>query len=239
MTRFISHIHAETRRARLTRRGATTFDDSTPCGTHKTYQRMKQIPLPEPQPLDVRLDETLKHRASYFKGHMEGTPSLNMWGTDAGLSLGAHPDSYRRFYPSGGALYPVETYLFGSVIEGSPSAIYHYAPHTHALEELWKLPEDFYLKSLQRAPEDLYFSVLMVFTSVWNRSSAKYGDLAYSHGMLEAGHMSENILLVATALGLLSRPLGGFNDELICDLLDLPREEEQPVHSIGLSLPNL
>ena len=64
----------------------------------------------------------------------------------------------------------------------------------------------------------------------------KYGDFAYTHALLEAGHMSENILLVATALDLLCRPMAGFNDELIPKLLDLDPEEEQPILTIMISV---
>jgi hypothetical protein len=44
--------------------------------------------------------------------------------------------------------------------------------------------------------------------------------------------MSENILLVGTALKLHVRPYAGFNDERIAELLDLNEDEEQTVHSV-------
>jgi SagB-type dehydrogenase family enzyme len=72
---------------------------------------------------------------------------------------------------------------------------------------------------------------MIVFTSVWNRSSAKYGDLAYQHALLEAGHMSENILLVAGALHIGTRPYAGFDDAILEQLLDLG-DGEQIVHTI-------
>jgi SagB-type dehydrogenase family enzyme len=104
---------------------------------------------------------------------------------------------------------------------------------------LWDIPQKIGVKDLVRYPEWLYPSALMVFTGVWKRSSAKYGDLAYIHSLLEAGHMSENVLLVATVLGLETRPMAGFNDQLISELLDLKEENEQPVHSITLSKGSL
>jgi SagB-type dehydrogenase family enzyme len=88
------------------------------------------------------------------------------------------------------------------------------------------------MKDIAKHPESLSLSTLIVFTSVWKRSSAKYGELAYLHAHLEAGHMSENILLVGTALKLNVRPYAGFNDERIAELLDIDEENEQTVHSI-------
>jgi SagB-type dehydrogenase family enzyme len=88
------------------------------------------------------------------------------------------------------------------------------------------------MKDVAKSPDSLRLSSLIVFTSVWQRSSAKYGDLAYQHALLEAGHMSENILLVGTALGLNLRPYAGFNDERIAELLDLDEDFEQTVHTV-------
>ncbi len=73
----------------------------------------------------------------------------------------------------------------------------------------------------------------MVFTSVWGRSTPKYGEHAYSLALLEAGHMSQNALLVAHALGISARPLGGYFDDELTALLDIEPDREQPVHVIA------
>ena len=90
------------------------------------------------------------------------------------------------------------------------------------------------IKELARHPEDLLFSSLLIFTAVWKRSSAKYGDFTYTLALLEAGHMSENVILTAGALDLRTRPMAGFDDDRILSLLDLDPEEEQPVHTITM-----
>jgi hypothetical protein len=46
--------------------------------------------------------------------------------------------------------------------------------------------------------------------------------------------MSENILLVGTALDLSVRPYAGFDDPSVAQLLDLDEESEQVIHSIAL-----
>lgn len=235
MENFIPHVHARIRQARLTRRGATMVPEDVPRGGHKSYPRMEQFLLPEPRPLSVSISDVLHERASYEHGSMEQVIPRETWGTLLGHSLKKREHSTKRPFPSGGGLYPVETYLFGAIDQSSLPAVFHYEPSAHALEKLWDLPKQFSIKELYRVPETLYFSAFLVFTSVWQRSSAKYGELAYSHGLVEAGHMSQNILLVATALGLESRPIAGFNDELIIRELDLDPEEEQPVHCIALS----
>jgi len=232
MTSFLSHLHTELRRTLLTRRGATHHPDDVERGLHKSYPRMTQIALPEPLALDARLEETLKNRHSAQEGDATVPLTLQECGTLLGLSLRKRPNESRRNYPSGGGLYPVETYLISTALESQTPAVFHYNPSEHALERLWDVPEYFDIKNIAKHPESLTLSTLIVFTGVWERSSAKYGELAYLHALLEAGHMSENILLVGTALNLNVRPYAGFSDERVAKLLDIDEDNEQTVHSI-------
>jgi SagB-type dehydrogenase family enzyme len=184
--------------------------------------------------LDVSLQEALRIRQSKSSGNPKIPLTLQEVGTLFGLSLRKRPNAMNRNYPSGGGLYPIETYLISSALEDDTPAVYHYDPTMHALERLWDLPQTFVMKDIAKRPESLSISSMIVFTSVWKRSGAKYGDLAYLHSLLEAGHMSENILLVGGALGLQSRPYAGFSDTLVSQLLDLNEDMEQAVHSITL-----
>jgi SagB-type dehydrogenase family enzyme len=232
MNFFLSDLHSDLRGTRLTHRGATHRAEDVPRGTHKAYPRMEQIKLPVPEKLHATLQEALQKRISYFGGSDTTMLSLETCGALFSLALGKRNGSHHRNYPSGGALYPVETYLISAALEGSAPAVFHYNPSGHSLEKLWDLPRGFDMKELARHPKEQLFSSLIVFTAVWDRSSAKYGDLAYQHSLLEAGHMSQNILLIAAALGLRTRPMAGFEDDLIVSLLDLDPVKEQTVHTI-------
>ena len=198
----------------------------------KTYERMPAIALPSPSP-SRSLDEVLLSRSSAQSGTAEGILSLRECGTLFGMSMGRSSGSSRT-YPSAGALYPIETYIIGR-IEGysDEDSVFHYDPHRHMLEHLWVLApfsRDDLLKG-----ETPSHSHLVVFTSVWGRSAAKYGSVAYNHVLIEMGHMSQNALLVATSLNLKSRPLSGFADEKIARVLDIDPRHETPIHVITLS----
>ncbi len=233
---FLSRLHQDLRNTRLTRRGATHRPEDVPRGIHKEYSRMERVLLPPPTPLTQDLSDVLAERSSYHEGNSESYLSLQEVSDLLGHALRKRPGSINRNYPSGGALYPVETYFITVGITGtSMSGVFHYHPSLHALEHLWQLPGGFDIKTLARHPVPLLFSSLVVFTAVWSRSSAKYGDLAYQHALLEAGHMSQNVLLVATATSVSARPYAGFDDERIVSLLDIDPDKEQPVHSIPLS----
>lgn len=235
MSLFLSHIHEEIRRARLTKRGATHHPADVPQGVHKTYPRMQRLTLPPLTPLEASLADVLLMRRSRRAPTNGIQLSASEWSTVLGHALGTHAHPQSRQYPSGGRLFPIETYVIATGIESFGPGVFHYNPTEHCLEWLWALPAGFDIKQLAKKPDDNLFTALIVFTSVWERSSMKYGDLAYSHALLEAGHMSENVLLVSTALKLSTCPMAGFNDERIIELLDLNEELEQPVHAITVS----
>lgn len=220
----------------MTRRGAGAKPESVPRGIHKEYPRMERIALPEPAKLSVSLDEALRARISCGACATERFLTAHELGTLLGNALGMN-DEMRRRYPSGGALYPVETYLIGNVLDTHPRGVFHYHPKAHALEYLWETPASFAMSEIIRSPHVALTPLLIVFTSVWKRSSEKYGDLAYSHALIEAGHMAENVLLTATALSMGTRPIAGYEDGVISSLLDLDDREEQPIYSILLCAP--
>lgn len=234
MTRFISHIHSDLRGARPARRGATMHPDAVPRGTHKEYPRFPRIQLPAAPELSMTLSDALARRASFVRARSVRPFTEGELGSLLGHALGMRKDPARH-YPSGGALYPIETYLIGDIVEGFAPGVFHYHPKAHALEHLWDAP-DFDMARIIQAPITPLSRALLVFTGVWGRSSAKYGDWAYHLAMLEAGHMGQNILLTATALQMQARPAGGFDDDIVSNMLDLD-EREQPLYSIVLA-PN-
>ena len=230
---FATRIHDYIRSTRITRKGALAKPGAAPHGTHKEYLRMPRIALPGPEALPMPLGEVLHARESCGACATERALSVAELGTLLGNALGMR-DATRRHSPSGGALYPVETYLIGKVLDTHPSGVFHYHPKAHALEFLWETPADFAMSNVIRSPKVSLTPLLIVFTSVWSRSSVKYGDLAYSHALIEAGHMGENILLTATALSMGTRPIAGYDDGTLTELLDLDERTEQPIYSILL-----
>jgi SagB-type dehydrogenase family enzyme len=198
---------------------------------------MTQIQLPEPAPLSSTLAEAMKKRASSLTKGETLALSLKDVGTLLGHSLRKRPGLVNRNYPSGGALYPIETYIISTSLEGFSPGAYHYNPTKHVLERLWDLPENFDMKNILPNPGEGALSTLIIFTGIWKRSSAKYGDFAYILALLEAGHMSENILLTSAAGNLNALPMSGFIDSEVSKILDLKEENEQPVHTIIISKP--
>jgi SagB-type dehydrogenase family enzyme len=137
-----------------------------------------------------------------------------------------------RTAPSAGALYPLEVYA--ATAEG----LYHYIPQGHQTllaprlglrQELWEagLKQDW----IREAP------VVFVIAAVYARTAVKYGDRAKRYVHLEAGHVAENLLLQAVALGLGGVPVGAFYDDKVKDALKLP-EDQEPLYLIPVGHPD-
>lgn len=200
----------------------------------KVYQRMESVPLPPPREVSVSLQDSLSKRVSQREFSQEAV-TLSTISTLLQLSLSKDGKSNSRPYPSGGALYPIETYIIGS-LEGYLPSVFHYEARNLTLRHLWRLPDHFDMagifrtKSLEALPP-----LVIVFTAIWKKNSAKYGDFGYYLGLLETGHMAQNILLTATALNMRACSFGGFDDQSISILLNLDVQTEQPVYVIALS----
>lgn len=236
MTHFIRDLHSEIRAQRFANPGAI-IGSATPVAQHKEYLRMILIDLPSTPEITVPLNQVLKKRRSY-NGGSSSPLSINHLSSLLHSSLGIEEinDGYkRRRYPSGGALYPIETYFIGTINDHTTAA-HHYNPTKHQLEKLWDIDSESKLSDLT-CNQDIVWGGLIIFTAVWNRGYVKYGNSTYLLSHLEAGHMAQNIQLCATALGINSRPLFGFSDEHIVDILDLDIEIEQPLYAIALSNP--
>jgi SagB-type dehydrogenase family enzyme len=131
-----------------------------------------------------------------------------------------------RTYPSAGGLFPCESYVMPIAVRGLPTGVYHYNPIEHSVATL---DPEAGLDRFKRAffvPDSLdEAAAIVVLTAVLDRSVRKYGARGYRFALLEAGHLSQNLCLAATELGLNCCPWGGYYDEEVLELVR-PRESE-------------
>ncbi len=145
-----------------------------------------------------------------------------------------HPSS-RRPVPSGGALYPLELYLVIKAVDELGSGIYHYHPVLHSLELLdnqnTHLTLDMCIDNLN-IPDG--WAALVNICGVLPRTCFKYGELGYRLMLIEAGHVAQNILLVAQALQLSCLPSCGFYDDLLHSFLGIDGFNEVCLYQIWI-----
>jgi len=142
-----------------------------------------------------------------------------------------------RMSPSAGALYPIEIYLISLSVKGLDAGIYYYAVSHHSLRRLHlskslrsKLTDIFYID--QQIIHLDHVPLILVLASTFWRTRAKYGLLGYRYSLIEAGHIAQNILLTATALGLASIPVEGYNEDELNRMIGLDGTEESAVYTV-------
>jgi SagB-type dehydrogenase family enzyme len=140
-----------------------------------------------------------------------------------------------RSYPSSGALYAVEIYPVVFGVEGLEPGIYHYVAADNALEAV-KLDVEFsdFINACLPVEREMVSSAgaMICLVGEFRRHERKYGEGGYRMMIAEAGHISQNLVLSATALGMSARPFGGVFDTLINRNLGLDENEEQFLLSV-------
>lgn len=139
-------------------------------------------------------------------------------------------DKTRRFYPSGGARYPLEVYLAIKRVSEIKPGIYHYNIFSHSLEQLLSGENLNDFDKTLSYPWSKDAAVIFIITSVWDRNLIKYGDFGYNIILIEAGHMSQNLHLVGQSLGMKYCPLAGFNNEQMNAVLDIDENDESSLY---------
>jgi SagB-type dehydrogenase family enzyme len=137
-----------------------------------------------------------------------------------------------RTAPSAGALYPLEVYV------ATPSGFYHYRPRDHELKRLSDrdLRPGIYRAGLEQECL-LEAPAVFVIAALYERTAQKYGQARtprYVH--MEAGHVAQNLLLEAVALGLAGVPVGAFHDDEVRRVLSLPADD-RPIYLLPVGHP--
>jgi SagB-type dehydrogenase family enzyme len=135
-----------------------------------------------------------------------------------------------RAYPSSGALYAVAIYPIVLRVDGLPPAVYHYHPVDNVLEVVKAhVDRARVIQAMLPVEREMVSgsAALICLTGCFPRHERKYGEGGYRMLVAEAGHVSQNLILAATALGLSARPFGGVFDDLLNQELGLTDTDEQ------------
>lgn len=131
-----------------------------------------------------------------------------------------------RTVPCGGARHEFEAYLYIRKVEGLQPGCYHYLPLSHELEFLKEMPEDFVSPSLEGQAWARKASVIFYYSFVAYRAEWRYGIHAHRMVPADAGHVTENLYLAATSIGLGGCAIGAVDGKLCDEAFGLDGEEE-------------
>ena len=161
------------------------------------------VALPAARPLpELSVGQALYQRRSLrrYRDRMLTAQEL-AWLVHAATAI-TSGDGYRTA-PSAGALYPIETYVAVSRVQGIDAGLYHADVRAQALEPVRAglvagdlmiagLGQEF----LRAAP------AVFVLTGLFQRTRWKYHERHYRYICWEGGHVAQNVYLAAEAAGL-------------------------------------
>lgn len=204
----------------------------------KHYPLAEKIPLPRQWNLDEeRITPLLQNRRSLRKYSAEPISlehlAFMLWASQ-GITGQAGRYLFRTT-PSAGALYPVETYISARSIQGLAPGIYHFDGKNFTLD---RLTEQDMTEAVARACLDQRFMaqapVLFLWTGIFRRAMSKYGDRGMRYILLDVGHICQNLMTAAEAVGCGGCPVGAFYDDELNTLLQVDGQEETILYAASV-----
>ena len=206
--------------------------------TFKKYPKSNRVELPRTWTLkEARITPLLQNRRSLRKYLMEPVTmeelAFMLW---ASQGVTAKSGNYTfRTAPSGGALYPVETYLSINLVEGIEPGLYHFDVEHFSLDIINDMDS---AEAVAEACLNQKFMARSAVTFLWSavvrRCMTKYGNRGMRYIFLDAGHICQNLLIAAEATGNGGCPVAAFYDDEVNELLGLDPEEETIIYAAAV-----
>lgn len=140
--------------------------------------------------------------------------------------------------PSGGARNPFEAYVYARNVEGLDQGFYHYSAADHSLARLASdvRPQPSHLLGDQDWTDTMPCIIFLV--AYFERTMWKYrDDNAYRVVLIEAGHIAQNVMLMATARRLSACPTALLRHSEIHACLGITRLTQSALYALTLSHP--
>lgn len=136
-----------------------------------------------------------------------------------------------RAAPSAGATYPIEIYPVINDVKMLSPGVYHYLVTTH---ELQLLNEGDFGHKVGEATLGQKFlaqaNAVFLLSAVLHRTQQRYRERGQRYILIEAGHIAQNVCLVASAMGLGACSVGAFYDRDLNELLGLDGVKETTLY---------
>ena len=187
----------------------------------------KRMTLPKPNTTGtMSVEEALQRRRSVRAFDAQALTrevlSQLLWAAQGVTS----PTGYRAA-PSAGALYPLSIYVVVGNVASLAPGIYNYDPAAHTISALQTGDRRAEIGAAALGQEWLRQApVLLIVAGLFRRTIRKYGERGNRYVQIEAGHVSQNVYLQATALNLGTTVVGAFRDDRLRAVLGLPDDED-------------
>lgn len=228
-----------------THRFSETLDDAAVAAL--MVELWEDLPYPSAEPVELPpaslpraalADAMLARRTatSFGSGPVTLEPLSSLLAAGYGTTNRPSAVGERRFrtVPSAGALYPLELYVHARAIVGLDPGLYHFQATRHRLQRLRAAADDQLVATFVQPDLIGAAAAVVLITAVFARGTFKYGERGYRFALIEAGHVAQNINLVAAALGLGSTNVGGFFDRELEGLLGIDGVGHSLLYAVAL-----
>ena len=147
-----------------------------------------------------------------------------------------------RTVPSGGARHPFETYIAVQSVEGLEPGLHRYLPLENVGEKAVTIErlggiDDYADKITAMLAGQAWAAkapVILIYTCVPYRAEWRYDKAAHRVVLIDLGHLGQNVMLSAVALGLGSCCMAAYDQALCDELLGLDGLNEYTVYAISV-----
>jgi SagB-type dehydrogenase family enzyme len=199
----------------------------------------KVIDLPhgKDQPLEKLDLIKLVDRRETLRSYNEESLTLQelaflLWGTQGVKSILAEKPVTKRTVPSAGSRHAFETYMLINRVEGLQPGLYLYLALDHKLAHL-KAPEnisDVLTEACSRQPHVKNSAVTFFWSAVQLRMTWRYCQRGYRFMYLDAGHVCQNLYLLAEAIGCGVCAIAAYDDDLVNAALGVDGVEQFAIY---------
>ena len=147
-----------------------------------------------------------------------------------------------RTVPSGGARHPFETYIAVQSVEGLAPGLYRYLPLENVGEKVVTVErlgsiEDYADKITTMLAGQAWAAkapVILFYSCIPYRAEWRYDSAAHRVVLIDLGHLGQNVMLSAVALGLGSCCMAAFDQQLCDEVLGFDGLNEYTVYAISV-----
>jgi SagB-type dehydrogenase family enzyme len=220
------------------RAGAYALDWDNRPGPYKIYPEAGSMALP--RDLELPAMPTLAAIASPANGGqvLDLEKLTRILFCANGLTRGRRIDGeeyHFRAAASAGALYPIETYIAATAIEGMEAGLYHFSPADLKVQGLrrgdWR---EVIAHATAERPSIANARAVLIMSAMFWRSAWKYRARAYRYCFWDAGTILANLLAAAAAEGISAEVVTAFVDADLETLIGVDGEREGAICLVAL-----
>ncbi|MCL2361731.1 MAG: SagB/ThcOx family dehydrogenase [Defluviitaleaceae bacterium] len=147
-----------------------------------------------------------------------------------------------RTVPSGGARHPFETYITVQAVDGLEPGLYRYLPMEYmaekkvAIERLGPI-ENYSEKITAMVAGQAWAAkapVILFYTCIPYRAEWRYIHAAHRVVLIDLGHLGQNVMLSAVALGLGSCCMAAYDQALCDEVIGVDGLNEYTVYAVSV-----